>query len=441
MSTEFYQSNITILQNRCPELADAIEAHDISHLNFEVIEHAVATLSINGIQLSSAYDPVEEALAYRSMTSGDTYHIWGFGIGSVPEILLNDKSLKKIHIYIYNLDVIKLVISLMPKFWFSDKRIELHYIHQDMPNQNIILKNLFTMDTFIINSDLQLAKKSSLDLSWIVHRVENRAISLRVNRSHMNPKHMEKLLNIDKENYSLLKKLPVIDYLVDAAKNSFKHVLCIGSAPSLDAHIEDVKVLVNQPNRPLIIAPTTALKALLKNNIKPDIVAVIEIRTKLENIPFEQMDENTILVASSRMNKAVFENWKGKKYYLHPHDETYKNANKQFPSKYRLNVFGSVIHPITNLAMLLGAKTIRLIGCDFGFPNDRTHASSNNNKKINMNVEVVNGYGELIKSSPTYRMFCSGMENLIAQRPDIDFINMSRMGAKIIGARYEDEDK
>ncbi len=107
MSTEFYQSNIEILKSRCPELAQAVEAHNINNLPFEVVERKFATLSINGIQLSSAYDPVEEALAYRSMTSGDTYHIWGFGIGSVPEILLNDRNLKKIHLYLYNLDVAK----------------------------------------------------------------------------------------------------------------------------------------------------------------------------------------------------------------------------------------------------------------------------------------------------------------------------------------------
>ncbi len=148
MSTEFYQSNIQILQNRCPELADAIELHDISHLGFEVIERQCATLAVNGIQLSSAYDPVEEALAYRYTTNGDEYYIWGFGIGSVPEVLLHDKSLKKIHVYIYNLDVIKLVLTLMPKPWLADPRIELHYVYKDMQDELNVLNKLFLSDNF-----------------------------------------------------------------------------------------------------------------------------------------------------------------------------------------------------------------------------------------------------------------------------------------------------
>lgn len=439
MTTEFYQSNIEILKQRCPELADAIEKHDISQLKFEVIERKYATLSIHGLQLSSAYDPVEEALAYRSTTSGDTYHIWGFGIGSVPEILLNDRNLKKIHLYIYNLDVIKLVLTLLPKTWLADPRIEVHYVHKNMPDKISILSNLFNVDAFVINADFNLIKYSSLDLDWLAHRIENRLLVVSVNRSHTNPQHMAKLTSIDKENYPLLKNMPVVDHLIE--NNRFKDVLCIGAGPSLDAHIEEVKALANRPNRPLFMAPSTALNALLKHGIKPDILAIIDITIKADTIDFEQLPETTTLVASSRTQKEIFEKWKGKKYYLHMVDETFNDINKRLPSKYRMSVFGSVIHPMTNLAILFGAKTIRFIGCDFGFPGDKIHASTENSLDLNMSVVVENGYGELIKSEPTYRMFCSGIENIIAQRKDIDFINMSRLGAKIVGTRYEDEGK
>ncbi|PNH97971.1 6-hydroxymethylpterin diphosphokinase MptE-like protein [Vibrio diazotrophicus] len=439
MSTEFYNSNIAILKDCCPELAEAIEGHDINHIAFEIIERKYATLAIHGIQLSSAYDPIEEALAYRSTTSGDTYHIWGFGIGSVPEILLNDKNLKKIHLYIYNLDVIKLVLTLMPKFWLNDERIELHYVHKEMPDQITVLSNLFNVDAFVINADFHLIKHSHSDLSWLSHRIENRLLVVSVNRSHTNPLHMSKLISIDKENYPLLKKMPVVDHLIE--NNRFKDVLCIGAGPSLDAHIEDVKALANKPNRPLFMAPSTALNALLKHDIKPDILAIIDITISADTIAFDQLPKTTTLVGSSRIQKEIFEKWKGKKYYLHMVDETFNNVNERLPSKYRMSVFGSVIHPMTNLAILFGAKTVRFIGCDFGFPGNKIHASTENSLDLDMNVVVENGYGELIKSEPTYRMFCSGIENIIAQRKDIDFINMSRLGARIVGTRYEDEGK
>ncbi len=440
MSTEFYQNNIAILKGCCPALADAVEAHDIDHLNFEVIERRVATLSVNGIQLSSAYDPVEEALAYRCMTSGDTYHLWGFGIGSVPEVLLNDKNLKKLHIYIYNLDVFKLVITLIPKFWLADKRVQLHYVYKDMPNQVNILSNLFSSDTMIINADFYLAQQhSKSDLNWLIHRIENRLITVSVNRTHTSPQYLAKLRDIDRENYPILKKIHTIDELIKS--NQFEDVLCIGAGPSLDAHIKDVKSLIDRPKRPLLIAPSTALNALLKNNIHPDIVMIIDIGVKDDWIPFEQLSKATILVGGSRIQKNIFEKWQGKKYFCHLVDETFDEINNKLPTKYRLNIFGSVIHPITNLAILFGAKTIRFIGCDFGFPGGIERASTQNYGNIQMTTTIENGYGELIKSSPTYRMFCSGIESMISVCKGIDFINMSRLGAKIVGTRYEDEAK
>ncbi len=62
MTTESYSNNISLLKNRWPDLAKAIDEHDINHVEFELVERQCATLSVNGIQLSSAYDPVECAV-------------------------------------------------------------------------------------------------------------------------------------------------------------------------------------------------------------------------------------------------------------------------------------------------------------------------------------------------------------------------------------------
>lgn len=232
----------------------------------------------------------------------------------------------------------------------------------------------------------------------------------------------------------------VIDHLAES--NHFKEVVCIGAGPSLDSEMEKVKALAfKKTNRPLLICPSTALNALIKHGIKPDILFIIDVGVTADSIPFNKLPKTTTLVGGSRIQKDIFEKWQGKKYYCHMIDNTYDNINEQFPSKYRMSIMGSVIQPITNLAVLFGAEKIWFVGCDFGFPGEILHASTVDNYEIDMNVTVENGYGEIIKSSPTYRLFCSGLENIIAACPHIDFINMSRIGAKIIGTRYEDEDK
>ncbi len=82
--TPVYSQHIDIIRSRWPDVAKALDSADFSDLHFEVVEKAAMTLKVNGVQLSSAYDPVEEAFQYRSLTSSDDYHIWGHRYGQCP---------------------------------------------------------------------------------------------------------------------------------------------------------------------------------------------------------------------------------------------------------------------------------------------------------------------------------------------------------------------
>lgn len=82
--TPIYTQHIDIIRARWPEVALALDATDSRDLHFEVIEKSAMTLKVNGVQLSSAYDPIEEAFHYRSLTAGNHYHIWGDRYGQCP---------------------------------------------------------------------------------------------------------------------------------------------------------------------------------------------------------------------------------------------------------------------------------------------------------------------------------------------------------------------
>lgn len=216
--------------------------------------------------------------------------------------------------------------------------------------------------------------------------------------------------------------------------------ICIGAGPSLEHHIEELKTVYQQHDRPVLIAAATACKCLLENGIKPDVVYAIDFSIPSSYIPFE-IAKNTIFIGASRLPLSHFTQWHGEKYYLHLADETYDRINTRLPNKFRPYIFGSVIHPLIHTTVMNGAKRIRLIGCDFGFPGEKIHAAMENNLKDHnsaMQAWTENGYGELIKTSPTYRMFATGVENLIDSAPQTSFHNWSRMGAKIFGAAYLD---
>ncbi|MDF4628619.1 DUF115 domain-containing protein, partial [Vibrio parahaemolyticus] len=102
----------------------------------------------------------------------------------------------------------------------------------------------------------------------------------------------DELQAIEEENTPALKRILSSDhylqYQVDDA-------ICIGAGPSLQHHIEELKAVYSLPNRPKLIAASTACKCLLENGIKPDVVYAIDIDLGDEYIPFE-IARNTILV-------------------------------------------------------------------------------------------------------------------------------------------------
>ncbi|WP_182033027.1 6-hydroxymethylpterin diphosphokinase MptE-like protein [Vibrio diabolicus] len=431
--TQVYSQHIDIIRSRWPDVAKAIDSADFSNLHFEVVEKAAMALKVNGVQLSSAYDPVEEAFQYRSLTSSDEYHIWGIGMGNVPSLLTQDKDARSIRIYLYNLPLAKLVLSLVPQQWLSDERVSLVTISEDDPQVGKHLSSLTWDDCIIINADRSISRISH---QWLYFRMENR-----IAIAHANVKFIqddEDFIEIEQENEQALRRVPssdkYLEYQVDDA-------ICIGAGPSLQFHIEELKHVYSQPNRPKFIAASTACKCLTENGIKPDVVFAVDINLRDEHIPYE-LAKNTILVFASHMPKRIFQNWHGEKYYLHLGDFTYDRFATKLPVKHRPYSFGSVIHPLIHLTLLQGATRIALIGCDFGFPGDIIHSGrENRTDDVNaaMTARVENGFGEMIKTSPAYRMFGSGVENLIAaSAPRTKFYNWSRTGAKIIGAEYFD---
>ncbi|HCE3214032.1 hypothetical protein CGJ21_06870 [Vibrio parahaemolyticus] len=428
--TPIYTQHIDIIRTRWPEAANALEAADCSNLHFEVIEKSAMTLKVNGVQLSSAYDPVEEAFHYRSVTAGNTYHIWGIGMGNVPALLAADKNAQSVRIYLYNLPLAKLVLSLVPQTWLSDPRFSLVVVSEDDPELGKHLASLTWDGCIIINADRSISQFSH---QWLYFRMENRIVVAHSNAQFGHGD--DELQAIEEENTPALKRILSSDYYLQYQVDD---AICIGAGPSLQHHIEELKAVYSLPNRPKLIAASTACKCLLENGIKPDVVYAIDIDLGDEYIPFE-IARNTILVFASHMPKRIFQNWHGEKYYTHLNDYTYDRFAKDLPIKYRPYAFGSVIHPLLHFTLLQGATRIALIGCDFGFPGDKIHSSRENradDPNTSMTARVENGYGEQIKTSPAYRMFGCGVESLIAAAPKTKFYNWSRIGAKILGAEY-----
>ncbi|KXF81082.1 6-hydroxymethylpterin diphosphokinase MptE-like protein [Enterovibrio coralii] len=428
--TPIYSQHIETIRARWPDVAQKLDDASVDTLHFEVIEKKTVTLTVNGIQLGSAYDPIEEAFHYRSLTEGSDYHVWGLGMGNVPTLLSHDQHASSIKVYIYNVALAKLVLSLIPQAWLNDPRFTLIVVEQSDSDINAHVASLTWPGCIIINADKAISRFSH---QWLYFRMENRLFVAHANANYSH--NDDKFLLIEEENKPLLKRLQSIDvYMLYPVEDA----ICIGAGPSLLSHIEELKHVYNRPNRPKFIAAATACRCLLEHGIKPDVVFAVDIDIPDSYIPYD-IAKNTILVFASRMPKRIFQNWQGEKYYCHLAEHTYDRFAETLPVGFRPFAFGSVIHPLIHCTLMQGAKRVSFIGCDFGFPGDIIHAGMENDPNdphTTMTERVENGHGELIKTSPAYRMFGTGVENLISAFPQTTFFNWSRMGAKIYGASY-----
>lgn len=428
--TQLYRDNMALLAQRWPTLGNYIDEQGIEDLNARVTEGKSHTISINDMQLSSRHDALEEAFFYRSLTTGNEYHLFGFGMGDLPNLLTQDKSATKITIYLLHADIFKLVLRYKVQQWLTDIRFDLQIV-----TENSSLTPLISHPgVIILPADKALLKNK---LPNIYYQLETIIFTKHLNETMNNAEYQKKYRRLETENLAFLKKEQDVIALCQA---QVKEVILVGAGPSLEACQDLLHKLTQQKHRPLIIAAAMACKALLKYGIKPDIVVSIDVDVFDTVIPY-QIAKNTCLVYSSRTDHKCIKKWRGERYFAHLNDQSYDHFNKLLPAT-RLWTFGSVIHSALNIALAKGAKKIYIMGCDFGFPNEQVHAELSNDEYALpfINETVINGDGQEIGTNKQYRTFLVGMEQMIFMKPKVDYINCSRSGARITGARYLTEE-
>ena len=428
--TQLYTDNMALLAQRWPSLANHIDEQGIEDLNAQLTEGQSQTISINDIQLSSRHNALEEAFFYRSLTTGNEYHLFGFGMGDLPNLLSQDKSATKITVYVLHADVFKMVLHYTTQQWLTDVRFDLQIITKN----SSLIPLMNHPGLIILPADKTLLKKK---LPNIYYQLETIIFTKHLNKNMIDAEHQKKYRRLETNNLAFLKKEQDVKSIFQV---QVQEVILVGAGPSLEACQDLLHKLTRQKNRPLIIAVAMACKALLKYGVKPDIVVSVDVDVFDTVIPY-QIAKNTCLVYSSRTDHKCIKKWRGQRYFTHLTEPSYDHFNKILPAT-RLSIFGSVIHPAMNIALAKGAKKIYIMGCDFGFPNDQAHAELSNDEYALpfINETVINGYGQEIGTDKQYRTFLVGLEQMMFVNPNVDYINCSRIGARITGARYLTEE-
>ncbi|MCL6577745.1 6-hydroxymethylpterin diphosphokinase MptE-like protein, partial [Kyrpidia sp.] len=233
-------------------------------------------------------------------------------------------------------------------------------------------------------------------------------------------------------------------------------VLCVASGPSLD---KQLPLLRQAKGRSLIICAESALKALLRNGIVPDIVCILERGANSFDLSLSGIDipEETALFGLTIIDSRIFPAWP--KYAVPCFKENLSNS--EFLNS-ALGDFGafvsgnSVAHMSYMLAVYLGGNPIVLIGQDLAYGEDgKTHSEDTvynlekyeadermawqirdslyNEKMLHNRTVYLDGYyGGKVKSRELWRQFLVWMETLV-NFSQVPTINATEGGVKIRG--------
>lgn len=394
-----------------PEYASFLWAEQFSDI--EINEHSIMFIFGMGDGLSIEYlvrkNPNCNILIYEPSIEifNDT----------ISRCIWND-ILEKSNIRIY-------VKGINEEFFFNDLQGVVDYT-------NINLLHLGVLPNYdrIFTSEYNHFRETIADVMRLVLYTKNTEIQRSGEMAH----NMYKLSNDIIHQYSVKQLLQVGNIL--ASKNM--PAILVAAGPSLDSNIE---CLHKFKNKAFILGVDTALNTLLKNDIIPDLTISVDSRKPIElfrNLKFKDIP----IVLSQQSNSEIIDKNKSKHFYEWDEEGYLNKIFGQLTGKYgiQLPTGGSVANNALSLLVLMGFKTIILVGQDLAYPNMQEHtqgAYKNQKNVIDLNREefilVDDVNGKKVYTKPNMNIYRKWMEHYIVGYKDIRVINTSEQGAFIAG--------
>lgn len=212
--------------------------------------------------------------------------------------------------------------------------------------------------------------------------------------------------------------------------------IVVAAGPSLNYSMDFIK---ENAGKRKIIAVNTVLRRFCKEGILPDLSVAAD--------PFGQIPEHLDGIEDYTKDIPLIADWllcwkysyryQGEKCFIPtPAGECIKEYNPGNDEVW--DVFGTVSALAIEAAIRLGAKKIFLTGLDLAFPGGEVHAKDMPHEKIQYKAEammVPSVDGGMVETTPVFNDFRMGIEEIIARNQRIEFINMSKDGAFIKGAK------
>ncbi|MEW5766586.1 MAG: 6-hydroxymethylpterin diphosphokinase MptE-like protein [bacterium] len=376
----YYQDNLSYLDER---LKGRLGVITIARAIVEPSKKGEPTLKVidrkeKAVSIHSPYDPRSEAkkiLSQYELENKKAIIVLGFGLGYLAEeicsVIKEDTELVVID---PNLDLFKVALETRDMTGLLKSPHLRLLIGEE--NGRIIdyLGEIITLDRLELVQVIE--HRPSLSLEPAYYRKVMGLIKGVLEAGLMNLASLSSFGMLWQEN--ILDNIPEIisNPPLDSLFGKFpdQPAIIISAGPSLDKNIQD---LAMARGKALLISVDTALKAVLKRGIKPDIVITVDAQVKNYH-HFRGLDLNDVaLVADSVCYPRIFKHFSGLKL-IASHGHILMDWIMEYLREepyISLKGGGSVATYAFDLARKIGADPIIFVGQDLSFPDNRAFVS------------------------------------------------------------------
>ncbi len=209
-------------------------------------------------------------------------------------------------------------------------------------------------------------------------------------------------------------------------------VIIVSAGPSLNKNVE---VLKQAKGKSIIMAVDKAYLTLLRHDIEPDFVVLLDVRKPLSSCG-NKPGFTTPLLCLLEGSQPIMRNHAGRKVIFQCSDflrqvyEMYGRKMKDVKSG------GSVSTAAFALSAVAGFRRIVLVGSNLAYAGEVSHAGDYVDLYRNdMELYVEDIEGNQVKTRYDWYTFLRWYENAILQMEDFDVINATEGGANIKGTR------
>lgn len=450
MINEIYEKNvnafITYAKNKEIIVASIKEADDT---NVYLEEGILALEKENRIwYFNSRYNSSEcvEVFSeqYKDVRSAAVITVFGFGTGEYIRGLLKATKAEKIIVYEPNEAVFKKIIENNDiTDLLANERVYVAVgkssvaLYQEYLGLFLVYTNI-NLSVFISLPNYERVYNKEYEFIASIYNTEygrvlmNKNTNIRFGQAFI--QNSLKTIPDAIKQYSLYQLTEKFENVKDEEKTA----VLVSAGPSLD---KNVALLKEVKGKHLIMVVDTALKAVLRQGVEPDITITVDSE-KNEKFFEHEGFVNVPMIVSVHSNSHLFETHKAKRFYYLA-DEDYLKS--MYDRLHRKNMFldtgGSVANNAFSALVQMGYKNIILIGQDLAYPNGQGHTKEAfDGKEGALRADkkyfyVKDIYGNDVLTETNMNHYRKWFESEIRKRPELNVIDATEGGAFIEGTK------